>query len=183
MDAPSSSVLDFYREESTDNRGRRLSEILGWPDAELEGVHNYIQWLFPLPEPSGANPSAPLLDQQTIGEFRCSTELEARLRESFERMLRFYGLELNDREGAFEVTEASNFPNRAAVWLQAGNHNHLRITRILRCLMLLGLQAEARAFFIWLSSVYEAERGKPRPGIPDSTFRYWRWAMESDACA
>ena len=56
-----SFVVSSIEVEGRDHRGRLLSHILGFSLDELEFHHDYIQWLFPLPEPSGANPSAPLL--------------------------------------------------------------------------------------------------------------------------
>ena len=50
MTAPSSDpLLRFYRLEGTDARGRSLEEIWTWEAGRLEAVHDYIQWLFPLP--------------------------------------------------------------------------------------------------------------------------------------
>ena len=39
-----------------------------------------------------------------------------------------------------------NFLERSDVWRRGYNHNQLRITRILKCLILAGLEFEARAF-------------------------------------
>ena len=142
-----------------------LHEILEWTDLRLESVHNYIQWLFPLPEASPVNPSAPLLDAAAIREFHERCELGEAMRASFLRMLRFYGFEW--REGA--VVRAANFDERSREWLWPGNHNHLRITRILRCVRLVGLEAEAAAFFEALGGVYAENRG----AISPETLRFW----------
>jgi len=58
-----SLLVNFYRGESRDAEGRFLEELLAWNDDELEEVHNFVQWLFPLPEPSQFNPDAPLLSK------------------------------------------------------------------------------------------------------------------------
>ena len=76
-----------------------------------------------------------------------------------------------------KVTRTHYFAAKATVWLSPGNHNHLRITRILRCLSLLGLEAEARAFFECLSEIYENEQSQPRPAISTETILYWRGAV------
>ena len=73
------ALLRFYRLEGADARGRTLPEIWAWDAARLEGVHDYIQWLFPLPEPSAFNPYAPILTQATIEAFRADPELRQRL--------------------------------------------------------------------------------------------------------
>jgi hypothetical protein len=103
------------------------------------------QWLFPLSETSAFNISAPVLTPDVIKAFRSQTDLQQNLRQSFLRMLGFYGLELKGSE----VVRGRGFEIKAANWLSASNHNHLRITRILKSLTLFGLEAEAKAFFKW----------------------------------
>ncbi len=164
-------ILEFYNGEGVDHRGRYLEDIVEWSDERLEYTHDYIQWLFPLTEGSAVNPDAPILDADTIAEFRARTNLGENLRRSFVRMLRFYGLKLDPAPLA--VTKLESFPDRARDWLWAGNHNHLRITRILKCLRLLGLEAESRAFFECLRQIYESERASDRPRITDISFRFW----------
>jgi len=85
----SSWIIRFYEGEAPDDRGRSLRQIWRWPDEKFERVHDYIEWLFPLPEPSSFNPEAPILDEETIREFRTRPELRASLRSSFLRMLAF----------------------------------------------------------------------------------------------
>jgi hypothetical protein len=164
-----SKSLSFYSGEAPDSRGRFLHEIQQWNDNELEFVHDYIQWLFPVPERSAFNISAPVLTPDVIKAFRSRADLQQNLRQSFLRLLRFYGLEL---EGS-EVMQGRDFEIKAANWLSAGNHNHLRITRILRSLSVLGLETEARAFFECLAHIYGEEKRKPEPAISAETFSYW----------
>jgi hypothetical protein len=171
-----SRIIGFYSGTEPDHRGRYFHEIQAWPDDQLEAVHDYIQWLFPLPEPSGFNVAAPVLNQESIQEFRTRPDLQEKLRVSFLRMINFYGLEARSGE-QITVTRAPNFAAKAAGWLSPGNHNHLRITRILKCLSLLGLEAEAQAFFGCLSEIYEDDRNKPTPAISDETMLYWKEAV------
>jgi hypothetical protein len=91
-------------------------------------------------------------------------------------MMTFYGLEVRSGEH-ITLTRAPNFAAKATGWLSPGNHNHLRITRILRCLTVLGLESEAKAFFGCLSEMYESEQNKPVPAISDETMLYWRQAV------
>jgi len=166
-----SQLLDFYRGIGSDGAGRTLSKILVWPDDELEQVHNFIQWLFPLPEPSQYNPNAPLLTHEEIAAFRREPLLRQNLRRSFERILAFLGLAI-DAEG---VAEGPNFDaRRGDVW-DFPNHNWLRITRILRSLRLLGLEAEVRALFCWLEKMYLRRRFP----ITEETIAYWTAAVQS----
>ena len=174
---PSSEILTFYSGRSTDPRGRRLPDIQQWPDDLLESNHDFIQWMFPLLEPSSVHPEAPILDQETIRAFKAHPELQQNLRESFLRMLAFYGFELNVESG-LTVRRRSDFASQSAGWLWPGNHNHLRITRILKSLRLLGLEPEARAFFKCLSELYAEETGRGIPRITATTFQFWSAAAE-----
>ena len=162
-------LLGFYTGAAPDHRGRFLREIQQWPDERLEAVHDFIQWLFPLWEPSPVNPEAPVLDAETVRAFEARQELRENLRASFLRMLRFYGLAMRGTM----VERGENFAEASRNWLTPGNHNHLRITRILKSLMTLGLAEEARAFFECLAAIYAQEKGK----ITDTTFRFWREAL------
>src|SRR4051812_28438615 len=88
-----------------DDEGGSFDEILGWDDARLEMVHDYIQWIFPLPERSGANPSAPMLSAEAVAAIRGNAEMQGRLRSAFLRMLAFYGFALDGDA----VVEGSRF--------------------------------------------------------------------------
>ena len=50
-------LLGFLIGAGTDAAGRNHADIIAMTDAELEQHHDYIQWLFPLPEPSRAVPN------------------------------------------------------------------------------------------------------------------------------
>jgi hypothetical protein len=168
-------IVRFYTGVAPDDRGRYLRDILQWPDERLESTHDYIQWLFPLPQASGFNPHAPVLDGATIQEFKSRPDLEQNLRLAFLRMLAFYGLRL-ETEPELKVEPAQDFEQKSRNWLTYGNHNHLRITRMLKCLRLLGLQSEARSLLRCLARIYEAEKEKEAPGISEETFEFWRKA-------
>jgi hypothetical protein len=165
-----SRLVDFYRGHATDTERRRLEDIWSWDDEELEFVHDYIQWLFPLPDASAFNPDAPILTDDDIVAFAADPELRANLATSFERILRFFGL-TQDTSGA--VVEADNFASRIADIWESPNHNWLRMTRILRSLTLLGLAPSALAFFVKLREFRQAARFP----IAADTFLYWKNAV------
>jgi hypothetical protein len=175
MPADETSLLAFYNGDGRDTQGRTHAEILAWSDAALEAVHDYIQWLFPLPEPSGANPWAPLLTAPVIEAFHHSPEMRGRLRAAWLRMLRFYGFVLA-ADGSVEP--GANFEARARHWLTPYNHNHLRLTRILRSLHLSGLQAESAALLSALTTLYEEDEREGRQRVTPETFRYWQRARD-----
>ncbi|KAI4164517.1 MAG: hypothetical protein LQ342_001830 [Letrouitia transgressa] len=156
-DAPLSFSVRFYSKPNiTDRRGRTLAMILAWPDDALERSHDYIQNLFPLPERSPYNPSAPVIDRATFDAFQSNDELQERLRESLVRMLHFYGFELRTTSASeIQVVQGSNFGEAAQNWVKRTDHNHLRITRIIRSCRVLGLENEAAAFYEALRNVIQ----------------------------
>jgi hypothetical protein len=162
-------LVKFYRGEAPDYQRRMLRGIWGWNDDLLENAHDYIQVLFPLPERSAFNALAPLLDEATIARFRTDETIRANLLQSFGLMLRFYGFRLDKKTG--EVVEAANFRERAPEWLFPEDHNHLRITRILKCLTLCGLQSQAAAFLRRLLALPDQDR------ITAASRQYWRDAV------
>jgi len=95
--APPHPIVAFYEGTKRDSKQRWLKDILKWDSDRLEYNHDYIQWLFPLPEKSGANWDAPTIDRQCFEAFQAQPELRARLRDSFVTMLRFYGLRMLDK--------------------------------------------------------------------------------------
>jgi hypothetical protein len=166
-----SEIVEFYAGRKKDWRGRRLEDVWAYSHDQLEHVHHFIQWLFPLRTP-GVYPSA-LLDNEAVDAFRASPELQARLLRSFDVMLDFYGLR---REGD-AVVRGENFPKRSAHWLSPGNHNYLRVSRILGCLRELGLPGWARAFLACLEGVYAEHARVIGPG----SLGYWREAAGGPA--
>jgi hypothetical protein len=166
-------IVAFYEGSAPDDRGRFLPDVLRFDDNDLERVHDFIQWLFPLPERSGANPSAPILDDAAIDAFHRRPELRAALRRSFDRMLAFYGFAWSgDR-----IVPSQNFSARSG-WLTPSNHNHLRLTRILRSLTILGERGTARALFDALAKIYNEERRTRRNRISEASYRFWTEAVQ-----
>jgi hypothetical protein len=137
--------------------------VLRFDDAALERVHDFIQWLFPLRERSGANPDAPRLDDAAITAFRVRPELRANLRRSLDRMLSFYGL-----TWAGDRIERSPAFGARRQWLTPGNHNHLRLTRMLISLRALGLEAEAQALYRCLREI-----ARDAGGVTATTLQHW----------
>jgi hypothetical protein len=177
----SAPIIQFYDPnlQGKDFKSRTLSEILSWDDAKLESCHNYIQTLFPLPEPSPFNSSAPVIDREVFKAFRSRPELRAQLRKSLERMLHFYGFNITPHGANMEEVRVAppvlTFDDRP--WLGKFNHNHLRITRILRCLRVLGLSKEASLFFTILKNVGHCTKGGKHL-IGEESMQYWRRAAK-----
>jgi len=164
------ALLPFFGGRGQDFEGRTLDQILSWPDKEMESVHDYIQVLFPLPEPTRHNPNAPILDQPTIDAFRKSKQLRLAVRKGFQRMLAFYGLRFYGNE----IVLADNFATILSPWIKPFDHNHMRISRMLKSLRLLGLEDEARAFFKALTIIHGLSK------IGQKSYENWRAAAQDD---
>jgi len=161
-------LLEFYNGTGSDDRGRRIEDVWRYTHDELEDIHDYIQWLFPLTERSDFNPGAPVLDDATIQRFRTDETLRRNMERSLRLMLAFYGLEI----AGVSIRRALSFAERSANWLTPGNHNFLRLTRILKSLATLGLADRATQLLACLEEIYATDESVIGP----RTIAFWRRA-------
>jgi hypothetical protein len=156
----------FYNQQITTQSGITLGDIWKFSESEYEGEHDFIQWIFPSDEVSTINSLAPTIKDADIKAFAMSCKLRLKLNRSFVQFLDFLGLKLRDNE--VYVSDMGKYYLRVL----RPNHNWQRITRVLRCLCLLGLKDKARAFFIFL------EQTHTQHGINPITFDYWKKALQ-----
>jgi len=119
-------IVSFLEGKTPDHRSRILAMLLQQTDHQAETTHDYIQWLFPLNEPSRSVNGAPVLTEMEIDEIRKSGLAQANLAKSARWFFGF--LERNDR------------------WITKYNHNHLRINRVIKSLRLLTSDKAADEF-------------------------------------
>jgi len=119
-------IVSFLEGKTPDHRGRTLAMALRQTDHQAEATHDYIQWFFPLDEPSRSVNGAPVLTELDIEEIKESILVQGNLAKSARWFLGF--LERNDH------------------WITKYNHNHLRITRIIKSLRLLASDEAADEF-------------------------------------
>jgi hypothetical protein len=153
MASDSSRLIDFYAGRATDNRGRTIDDIWAMSLDDLEYTHDYIQWLFPLRERSSVEPETPTLDEATIAEFRAPA-MQRRVVRSAETMAAFYGFRLEGDGSSWRLDLAPNAAQRQRVWVSPGNHNFLRLTRIMKSLAILGLDDLSAAWLDVLRRIY-----------------------------
>jgi hypothetical protein len=147
----------FLAGSGTDGRGRTVDAVLAFDDGALERHHDYIQWLFPLDTPSMAQPGSPVLSAAEAAAIRADPRAVATLRRAAAVMLGFYA--------------------RQRHWLTHGDHNHLRITRIVKSLDSLVGHEDAKAFLTAILA-HNAAAGAP---VNPTSLRYWREALGSVA--
>jgi len=187
-----SKIVDFYRDECSWDKtqspvhpgGYTHFEIIhNWSDEKLEFSHDYIQWLFPLKEPSNFNPDAPLLTDEDIAIFKNDPELLEAVFQSFNRFLKFLGLVCRyDNQLQKLVTKKieagltgigdefltkNEVDKKQILWTQP-NHNWMRITRCLTSLRLLGHEEASASLFSALCVIYNEN-----VGVTQNTFDYW----------
>ncbi|KAK3058793.1 hypothetical protein LTR09_000358 [Extremus antarcticus] len=197
-------IISFYSTSTMhDAQGRTFNDLLRFNNQELEYNHDYIQILFPLPESSPINPGAPVITPEVRQAFIKHPALRERLVLALERMLQFYGFGLNPSYSRLELAtmttapdhgpgetaargdriddpsaligRGANFKRRAtASWLKRGDHNHLRLTRIIRCLRVLGLEVLARALF---EQLLESDEERV---VSQRSRMFWARAAERD---
>lgn len=119
-------LISFLTGDGLDAAGRSFGQVIALNDAALERHHDFIQWLFPLDEPSRAVPGSPVLDAAGVAVLRQSNVCRDRQTLAAQRMLQFY-----------QHTDA---------WRRPFDHNHLRITRIIKSLRLLSGDEAAESF-------------------------------------
>lgn len=73
----------------------------------------------------------------------------------------------------YHIIRAPNWHTQFQNWAVSFDHNHLRITRILRCLRVLGLQKEYMAFFHALEGVFH----DPDIKISPKSMNFWQLAV------
>ena len=143
------SLLEFLEGKSTDNFERMIHDVWNFNDQQIERMHNFIQWLFPLAVPSASVPGAPVLTKDDIVAIRASDTAQDNICKSAE----WYG----------------SFLERNDFWKKPHDHNHLRITRVIRSLRLLVDEDEADAFRIEIYSLL----GDSLSLIPKKTRQFW----------
>src|SRR5271166_4460250 len=123
MTVAEARLVAFYAGRGIDDAGRSIDAVLSFDLARLETTHDYIQWLFPLPEPSAFNPEAPVLTEPVIHAFQADPRLMARVHRALERMLAFFGLAFQASADGPQVVPAADWQERRKDWLCANNHN------------------------------------------------------------
>ena len=129
--------------------GKTIKEIYGYTDQLIESEHTFVQWLFPLDEPSRNVRNSPVLGPDEIALIMESPTAQGNLRKSANWYL--------------------SFLSRNNHWIKRYDHNHLRITRVIKSLRLLVSDEAADGFRIDLYSLLASNKSV----IPKETQQFW----------
>lgn len=162
-------LVAFLSGEGPDDQRRMISDIIGWSDHQLETCHDYIQWVFPNRVASRFNPGAPTLDNEVVAAIKSCDAAVANIRQMLFRMYSFYEFEVRQfTDGGYQLKLGDT--GRPPRWVRPGNHNFLRLTRILLALREFGLQDELDT----LADILDLIGRRYHSIIGDQTFKYWR---------
>lgn len=162
------TLIDFLEGNGEDIYGRTLQSILETPGRWwFEFTHNYIQWLFPLREESNAAYSIPLTDEM-VDYIKKNDAILRNIKRSFFKMLEFYGFSYTNNA----IVLVMSTKEMMIRWMNPYNHNFLRITRILRCLSIVGYCDLASE---WLESLEEATKNLH---YVEKSKEFWREALK-----
>ena len=118
-----SDIIKFYRGDKTD-QGYTLDYLVNLEDADLEKLHDYIQWLFP--DKSGGVTGIPKLTDEDIAIFLTDEEIRRNVVKVYLRMMLFFGFYISD-QGIKKLKRDRN----TGLYLP---HNYNRISRMLNFL-------------------------------------------------
>lgn len=145
----SSVVTKFFEGTATNQSGLSWFDVLAMDNDQLEHSHDWVQWMFPLPEPSLAVPDSPVLEPGDILKITRNIELKSAYWIGVNRMCDFYV--------------------STKYWLKYTDHNHKRITRIIRSMKLILGREDAMLFYDMIMKL-NADAGTP---VSTLNSAYW----------
>lgn len=183
-----SDIQAFLLGQGPDNRGRYWQEIISYSDGMWDECHDFIQWLFPLPVVSKHAAFSPVLTEQDLTDLWDNTIVQSNLINFANKFCNFLGISIfmpfhtgldflpggkGFTETRYRVSLSKKFSEQSKYWLRANDHNHLRINRMLQCLVLFGLENLAKEIFRCLVMI----KCEFDDCITDETMVYWRNAL------
>lgn len=161
------ALLRFYAGQGVDHQARTIEQIWEFSHFWLEHTHDYIQWLFPIPEVGRFNHFAPQLGEMEQVAFADSSALRARQCHSLDMMLNFFAL---TRDGV-NIGALPTLNIREHIWLKRAGHNHLRISRMIRSLHMCAQPELAYALQQAVITI-----GTTQGCVSEQSIQYWKAA-------
>ena len=143
-------IDDFLKGNQPDAYKRYLKDIWMMSDDQIENKHNFIQWIFPLNVKSNVVPSSPILTKKEIISIKKSEIAQKNIKKSAEWFLEFL---------------SSN-----SCWIYQNNHNHYRITRVIKSLRLIHSNEESEKFKNSIMNLIQGNEKK----INSTNIQYWK---------
>lgn len=141
---------NFLLNKSKDHNGRKLMDIVKFSDSEIESTHDFIQLIFPLDEPSNLSSNIYFIDSK----------------------LHLKNLQKNDlvKNKLIELSNwFINFLKRQNHWMVNYNHNHLRITRMIKSIRLIVGDKEANDIYNKIINIKDIKKK-----VGKKSLEYWK---------
>ena len=148
----------FYLDEANSSR-YTISKVLAWSDDKWEEVHDFIQWVFPLMEPSRYNEFVPILTMEDISFFRNNLAPYQTFQYAAVRFGKFLKL----------------YSSEEAHWDSPWNHNLLRITGAIKSIHLIVGKTAANEFLDAVMRKANGFNGATRSAMGQS-IEFWKVA-------
>lgn len=146
-------IYKFLKGFEPDDRGRFIYQIWEFSDIEIERTHDFIQRLFPLNEPSALSLNKFYIDDPALIE---RIRIDPTVANNFITSKNFF----------------LGFLSRNDQWQRHHNHNQLRITRIIKSLLLFVSREEAESFHQNVLSLVNSNAL-----ISTKAYDYWSLAL------
>lgn len=130
----SDQVIQLFICNGKDPEGRAIDDMIKFNDEQTEACHNHIQYMFPLHEKSLHAIVSPVISNTTRLILESSPLARKNMKKCLARFRQFLGIDPKDEK-------------KQVWWCNHGNHNLLRITRVIRSLRLFGMEMDAHAFY------------------------------------
>tara|TARA_B100000963_G_C22218957_1_gene490716 strand:- start:89 stop:535 length:447 start_codon:yes stop_codon:yes gene_type:complete len=122
------NLREFLKNNETDIYHRYISEIWSFNDEQIETTHNFIQFLFPLTQPSKNSLNKIYINSDDL---LCELKSDKKVRESIIYSSNWY----------------FSFLERNQHWQTYYDHNHLRISRVIESLNVIVSNRQANRFY------------------------------------
>lgn len=162
-------LILYLKNQGTDNHDRYLSDIWQFDNFQLEYTHNYMQWMFPSDIPSQNMRHSPVLTPAEREVCMADETIQQNFLKSLNIILDFLGIVQQGEYFALNENSADKYQ----VWLTKYNHNHLRLSRLMRSLALLGQRKSAENLQTFVIRVAR-DSGK----VSDETISKWAIILE-----
>jgi O-acetyl-ADP-ribose deacetylase (regulator of RNase III) len=180
--------LKFLSNTVKTGSGKLYSQILKYDAVEMEMDHQFIQWIFPLDEPSMYAPSAPVID---IMELSIATKnlpyIIPKLQLSYHLIMKHWGFNVNyvEKDNAntvinlfhnsskpyMELQKARNFKKKIEL---LNGHNGLRLSRVLQSLVYHGQKKLA----IYTYTKIMENISYLHPSVNDDGVTLWKFFLD-----
>ena len=147
------NIYKFLKGLEPDDKGRLIHQIWDFSDTEIEGTHDFIQRIFPLNEPSTMSLNKFYVEDSALIE---RIRMDPIIMNNFIASKNFF----------------LGFLSRNDQWKSYHNHNQLRITRIIKSLLLFVSRDEAESFYKNVLSLINSNTS-----IPTKAYEHWDHAL------